>query len=37
LILKGVGKFIGADTFLNILDFLTSFGEMTTGFKERAA
>ena len=37
LILKGVGKFIGADTFLSILDFLTSFGEMTTGFKERAA
>lgn len=37
LILKGVGKFIGADTFLSILDFLTSFGEMTTGFRERAA
>ncbi|GMV40849.1 MAG: anion transporter [Myxococcales bacterium] len=37
LILKGVGKFVGADTFLSILDFLTSFGEMTTGFKERAA
>lgn len=37
LILKGVGKFVGAETFLSILDFLTSFGEMTTGFRERAA
>ena len=37
LILRGVGRFIGADTFLNILDFLTSFGEMTSGFKERAS
>lgn len=36
LILKGVSRFVGADTFLGILEFLQSFSGMTSGFTERA-
>ncbi|NUN13282.1 MAG: ArsA family ATPase [Myxococcales bacterium] len=36
LILKGVSRFVGADTFLGILEFLQSFSGMTAGFTDRA-
>ncbi len=36
LILKGLNRFIGASTFLNLLDFIESFHDMYAGFKDRA-
>jgi anion-transporting ArsA/GET3 family ATPase len=36
LILKGVGRFIGADVFLQILGFLEALTSMSTGFAARA-
>ncbi len=36
LILRGVGRFIGADVFMDILRFLDSFSSMYDGFRTRA-
>ncbi len=35
-IMRGLNKFVGADTFLALLEFIQSFHEMYDGFKERA-
>jgi len=37
VILRGVSKFLGADVFVDILDFLSDFRSMYSGFKNRAA
>lgn len=37
LVLKGIGKFAGEETFLAILDFVLAFSPMFAGFRERAA
>lgn len=37
LVLKGIGKFAGEETFLAVLDFLLAFAPMFDGFRERAA
>jgi anion-transporting ArsA/GET3 family ATPase len=34
--LRGLNRFVGADTFAGILDFIDSFQEMFSGFKARA-
>ncbi|PIE19151.1 MAG: hypothetical protein CSA66_02965 [Proteobacteria bacterium] len=36
-VMRGLNRFIGADTFLGLLDFIQSFQEMYGGFKARAA
>ena len=36
-IMRGLNKFVGADMFLNTLEFVQSFHEMYAGFKQRAA
>jgi anion-transporting ArsA/GET3 family ATPase len=36
LILKGIGRFLGTELFLDILSFLSDFRSMYTGFRERA-
>lgn len=36
LILRGLNRFVGADVFLNLLEFIESFSEMYSGFKDRA-
>ncbi len=36
MILRGIGKFVGTDFFVDLLDFLQDFSEMYTGFKTRA-
>lgn len=36
-IMRGLNKFVGADMFLNVLEFVQSFHEMYAGFKQRAA
>jgi anion-transporting ArsA/GET3 family ATPase len=36
-IMRGLNKFVGADMFLNVLEFIQSFHEMYAGFKQRAA
>ncbi len=35
-IMRGLNKFVGADMFLNTLEFVQSFHEMYAGFKQRA-
>ncbi len=35
-IMRGLNKFVGADMFLNLLEFIQSFHEMYAGFKARA-
>jgi anion-transporting ArsA/GET3 family ATPase len=37
LVLRGIGRFAGEETFLAILDFLLAFAPMFDGFRERAA
>ena len=37
MILRGVGKFLGTSLFVDILDFLTDFRSMYSGFVDRAA
>ena len=37
LVLKGIGKFAGEETFLATLDFLLAFSPMFDGFRERSA
>lgn len=36
-IMRGLNKFVGAEMFLNVLEFVQSFHEMYAGFKQRAA
>lgn len=36
IVLKGLDRFVGGDTFTSVLDFIQSFSEMYGGFKERA-
>lgn len=36
-IMRGLNKFVGADMFLNLLEFIQSFHDMYAGFKARAA
>jgi len=36
-IMRGLNKFVGADMFLNLLEFIQSFHDMYAGFKQRAA
>ena len=35
-LLKGLNRFIGAEAFIELLEFIESFQEMYTGFKDRA-
>ena len=35
-VLRGLNRFVGADTFLDLLEFISSFDEMYGGFKDRA-
>ncbi|MCA9517179.1 MAG: ArsA family ATPase [Myxococcales bacterium] len=35
-VMRGLNRFVGADTFLGILEFVQSFSEMYAGFKARA-
>jgi len=37
LVLKGLDRFVGGDTFSGVLDFIQSLSSMYAGFKERAA
>lgn len=36
-IMRGLNRFVGADMFLNVLEFVQSFHDMYAGFKQRAA
>ena len=36
VILRGIGRFVGTDFFVDVVDFLQDFSEMYTGFKSRA-
>jgi len=35
-VLRGLNRFVGADTFVDLLDFISSFDQMYGGFKARA-
>ena len=35
-VLRGLNRFVGSDTFIDLLDFISSFDEMYAGFKARA-
>jgi anion-transporting ArsA/GET3 family ATPase len=37
VVLRGIGKFAGEETFLQLLDFVLAFAPMFDGFRERAA
>lgn len=36
IVMRGLGKFVGADLLASLLEFLTSFQDMYAGFKQRA-